>query len=86
MLGYSDTFCFRLPYTSNSYSSIEVHEIPLSPVQFSTDVNTLMNNLSSQASYNGTSIRKVAAGSRVTADNQTIYAMVQCLPDLTAEL
>lgn len=54
------------------------------PDQFMSDLGTLLGNISIQAS-NGGSLRKVAYGSTPSVGFQTIYALEQCTPDLSAE-
>ncbi|KAL0305888.1 UNVERIFIED_CONTAM: Cysteine-rich receptor-like protein kinase [Sesamum radiatum] len=55
-----------------------------SPDQFKQDLRTLLDNLRGQAAYGG-SLRKVAAGNISGPDFQTIYGLVQCTPDLSAD-
>lgn len=56
-----------------------------SPDEFRGDLRTLLDDLRERAAYGGNSTRKVAAGTRVSADSQTIYALVQCTPDLSPQ-
>ncbi|WRX27422.1 Protein kinase domain - like 10 [Theobroma cacao] len=49
---------------------------------FNQALIALMDNLSTNAS-SGTSLRKFATGSAEVTASQTIYALVQCTPDLT---
>ncbi|XP_022720557.1 putative receptor-like protein kinase At4g00960 isoform X2 [Durio zibethinus] len=49
---------------------------------FNQALGTLMDTLRNNAS-SGTSLRKFATGSRAVTAFQTIYALVQCTPDLT---
>lgn len=53
-----------------------------SPAQFEDDLRRLLDNLRRQAASGG-SLRKVAAGEEKGPDFQTIFAMVQCTPDLS---
>ncbi|KAL0353219.1 UNVERIFIED_CONTAM: Cysteine-rich receptor-like protein kinase [Sesamum angustifolium] len=55
-----------------------------SPDQFKQDLRTLLDNLRGQAAYGG-SLRKVAAGNTTGPDFQTIFGLVQCTPDLSAD-
>ncbi|KZV37155.1 hypothetical protein F511_15075 [Dorcoceras hygrometricum] len=55
-----------------------------SPDQFMEDLSTLLDNLRGQAADGG-SMRKVAAGSRATANFQTVFSLLQCTPDLSPE-
>ncbi|KAK4439300.1 Cysteine-rich receptor-like protein kinase [Sesamum alatum] len=55
-----------------------------SPDQFKQDLRTLLDNLRGQAAYGG-SLRKVAAGNISAPDFQTIFALVQCSPDLSPD-
>ncbi|KAK4485124.1 hypothetical protein RD792_007736 [Penstemon davidsonii] len=56
----------------------------LSGDQFMRDLKTLLDGLRLQAASGG-SLHKVAAGRRTGPDFQTIYAMVQCTPDLSLD-
>ncbi|XVF87648.1 hypothetical protein PTKIN_Ptkin18bG0137100 [Pterospermum kingtungense] len=49
--------------------------------QFNQALSALLKNLSSKAAAGG-SLRKYAAGSRTAGVLQTVYAMVQCTPDM----
>ncbi|XVE51191.1 hypothetical protein DITRI_Ditri02bG0019700 [Diplodiscus trichospermus] len=51
------------------------------PAQFNQTLTELLNNLSSQAAT-GDPLRKYAAGQAMTGDMQTVYAIVQCTPDM----
>ncbi|KAI3466599.1 hypothetical protein Pfo_023262 [Paulownia fortunei] len=55
-----------------------------SPELVMEDLRTLMDDLRGKAA-NGGSLRKVAGGNKMAPDFQTIYAMVQCTPDLSPE-
>ncbi|KAK4485128.1 hypothetical protein RD792_007740 [Penstemon davidsonii] len=55
-----------------------------SPDQFNIYLRTLLDNLQVQAASGG-SLRKVAAGKITAPDFQTIFALVQCTPDLSQE-
>ena len=53
--------------------------------QFNDDLRSLLESLRSQAVAGG-SLRKFAAAGNTTAPNfQTLYAVVQCTPDLSEE-
>ncbi|KAK4491960.1 hypothetical protein RD792_002744 [Penstemon davidsonii] len=52
--------------------------------QFMTDLRTLLDSLRNQAASGG-SLWKVAAGNITAPDFQTIFALVQCTPDLTSD-
>lgn len=54
------------------------------PDEYMSDLQRLLGNVRSQAS-NGGSLRKVGYGSRPSVGFQTIYALEQCMPDLSAE-
>ncbi|KAL0305885.1 UNVERIFIED_CONTAM: Cysteine-rich receptor-like protein kinase [Sesamum radiatum] len=51
---------------------------------FIEDRTTLLDDLRRRAA-NGSSVRKVGAGFRNTSDSETIYALLQCTPDLSPE-
>ncbi|EYU23768.1 hypothetical protein MIMGU_mgv1a020214mg, partial [Erythranthe guttata] len=53
-----------------------------SPVRFKEDLRTLIDGLRIKAAA-GDGTRKVAAGNITAPDFQTIYALVQCSPDLS---
>ncbi|KAL0409309.1 UNVERIFIED_CONTAM: Cysteine-rich receptor-like protein kinase [Sesamum radiatum] len=55
-----------------------------SPDQFKERLRTVVDGLSLQAALGG-SMMKVAAGNRTAPDFQTIYAMLQCTPDMSEE-
>ncbi|KAK6149802.1 hypothetical protein DH2020_017327 [Rehmannia glutinosa] len=52
--------------------------------KFKADLRRLLDNLRGRAAYGGT-LRKVAAGNVTGPDFQSIYALVQCTPDLSPE-
>ncbi|XP_019171526.1 PREDICTED: cysteine-rich receptor-like protein kinase 10 [Ipomoea nil] len=56
-----------------------------SPDQFNQDLRRLLDGLRNQAANNGGSFLKFAADNTTGPDFQTIYALVQCTPDLTAQ-
>ncbi|PIN26456.1 hypothetical protein CDL12_00781 [Handroanthus impetiginosus] len=55
-----------------------------SPQQFRNDRARLLDNLTAQAA-NGSSEMKIGAGSTNTSDSDTLYGLVQCTPDLSAD-
>ncbi|KAL0372976.1 UNVERIFIED_CONTAM: Cysteine-rich receptor-like protein kinase [Sesamum calycinum] len=55
-----------------------------SPDQFKEILRTVVDTLSLQAASGG-SLMKVAAGNHTAPDFQTIYAMLQCTPDVSEE-
>lgn len=55
-----------------------------SPVEFNEELTNLVDDLAGQAASGG-SLVKVAAGSRKGPSPDTIYALLQCTPDLSAE-
>ncbi|KAL0409310.1 UNVERIFIED_CONTAM: Cysteine-rich receptor-like protein kinase [Sesamum radiatum] len=55
-----------------------------SPVQFKESLRTIVDVLQLQAASGG-SLMKVAAGNHTAPDFQTIYAMLQCTPDISEE-
>ncbi|KAK6124047.1 hypothetical protein DH2020_042210 [Rehmannia glutinosa] len=52
--------------------------------QFKADLRTLLDNLRGRAAF-GDPLRKVAAGNVTAPDFQSIYALVQCTPDLSPD-
>lgn len=54
-----------------------------SPDEFMQDLRTMLENLRSEASQGG--MQKYATNSTQGPDFQTIYALVQCTADLTAQ-
>ncbi|KAK6124042.1 hypothetical protein DH2020_042211 [Rehmannia glutinosa] len=52
--------------------------------QFKADLRTLLDDLRGRAASGGP-LRKVAAGNVTAPDFQSIYALVQCSPDLSSE-
>ena len=50
--------------------------------QFSRDLKTLLDSQIGQAAAGG-SLRKFAAGNATAPNNQTLYSVVQCTPDLS---
>ncbi|KAI3453381.1 hypothetical protein Pfo_010044 [Paulownia fortunei] len=54
------------------------------PERFEENLRTLLDKLRGEAAYGGP-LRKVAAGNGTAPRFQTIYAMVQCTPDLSSE-
>ncbi|KAK7817167.1 cysteine-rich receptor-like protein kinase 25 [Quercus suber] len=50
--------------------------------QFSQDLRTLLDSKRVQAAAGG-SLRKFAAGNATAPNNQTLYSLVQCTPDLS---
>lgn len=80
MLRYSDeTIYGALATRPEIYLSDP--ENATSPEEYMKDTRTLLVDLRNRAAA-GDSLRKVAAGSFIGPDNQTVYALVQCTPEL----
>ncbi|XP_051121543.1 cysteine-rich receptor-like protein kinase 10 [Andrographis paniculata] len=82
MLRYSDEYIFGIPATFPSFWAWN-WENATSLDQFRGVVRALLNELRDQAAAGG-AVRKVAGGVRPGPDSQTVYALVQCTPDITA--
>ncbi|KAI3470646.1 hypothetical protein Pfo_027309 [Paulownia fortunei] len=81
MLRYSDEAIFGTLATFPSFWAWN-WENATSLEQFKGDVGALLDNLRVQAASSGP-VKKIAAGNRTGPDFQTIYALVQCTPDLS---
>ncbi|KAK4492777.1 hypothetical protein RD792_000097 [Penstemon davidsonii] len=85
MLRYSDESIVGTLTTSPRYWYWNPHNAssPL-PDQFMFTLRTLLDDLRVRASFGG-SLRKVAAGNTSAPEFQTIFALIQCTPDLTSD-
>lgn len=59
-------------------------EFATSPTQFTENLDRLVEYVQSKAADGG-SLKKVAAANTSVPDSETIFALVQCTPDLSAE-
>ncbi|KAK4485117.1 hypothetical protein RD792_007727 [Penstemon davidsonii] len=81
MLRYSNETLFGTMTTYPGWWVWNTEKVK-SPDQFNKDLRTLLDNLNVQAASGG-SLHKVAIGNITAPDFQTIYALVQCTPDLS---
>ncbi|XP_051128448.1 cysteine-rich receptor-like protein kinase 44 [Andrographis paniculata] len=79
----SNQTIFGVPATTTVFGVFNPSEA-ISPVQFKKDLDSLLNDLRSQAS-NGGSLKKFATGNVTGPASQTIFALVQCTPDIDQE-
>lgn len=81
-LRYSDES--MLGIRSNGYIIMSKDSTTVSsPAQFNQDLRSLLANLRAQAAVGGSAV-KIAAGSGRAPDFQTIFALLQCMPDLSS--
>ncbi|KAK4485116.1 hypothetical protein RD792_007726 [Penstemon davidsonii] len=83
MLRYSNETLFGTMTTYPGWWVWHMEKVK-SPDQFNSNLRTLLDNLKIQAASGG-SLRKVAAGNITGPDFQTIFALVQCTPDISLE-
>ncbi|XP_027364923.1 putative receptor-like protein kinase At4g00960 [Abrus precatorius] len=81
MLRYSDRSIFNLEETGPAYYANNMKNAT-DLNQFNEDVRTLLDSLKSTAAL-GDSRFKYAAGNKSGPDDQVIYGLVQCTPDLS---
>ncbi|EOY28586.1 Cysteine-rich RLK 29, putative [Theobroma cacao] len=81
LLRYTNRSIFGVAETNPSFYMWNVNNVTDLDA-FNQALIALMDNLSTNAS-SGTSLRKFATGSAEVTAAQTIYALVQCTPDLT---
>ncbi|KAK4492797.1 hypothetical protein RD792_000119 [Penstemon davidsonii] len=81
MLRYSDEFIVSTLTTYPSLVLLNTQNAS-SPSQFTSYLTMLLDDLRGQAAFGG-SLRKVAVGYISDPEFQTIFALVQCTPDLT---
>nr|QMS43708.1 protein kinase [Betula platyphylla] len=82
MLRYSNRSILGVEETSPSFVMWNTNNVSANYDQFKDDLRTLLENLRSQAVAGG-SLRKFAAGNATAPNFQTLYALVQCTPDLS---
>ena len=81
MLRYSFRDIFKIKETSPFYLW-NPNNVSGNYDQFSQDLMTLLDSKRVQAATGG-SLRKFAAGNATAPNNQTLYSVVQCTPDLS---
>ncbi|KAL8472009.1 hypothetical protein ACS0TY_029298 [Phlomoides rotata] len=82
-LRYSDESMFRI--RSSSYWITTKYPTTVSnPAQFNQDLRSLLADLRGQAALGGSAV-KIAAGNRRAPNFQTIFALLQCMPDLSSD-
>lgn len=81
MLRYSNQPIYGI-LANEPGSSLRNTEAATNPRQFREDRTALLDVLRGRAA-NGSSLLKVAAGSRNTSDSDTLYGLLQCTPDLS---
>ncbi|KAJ4703261.1 Cysteine-rich receptor-kinase-like protein [Melia azedarach] len=83
MLRYSDRFFFGEMEFGPWFWMYNLNNVS-NPNTFNQAVGTLLDSLKNKAA-SGDSHRKFATGNANTPNSQTIYALVQCTPDLSAQ-
>jgi hypothetical protein len=82
MLRYSNRVILGVVETSPSFYMWNTNNVSANYDQFKDDLKKLLENLRSKAVAGG-SLRKFAAGNATAPNFQTLYALVQCTPDLS---
>jgi len=82
MLRYSNRFILGVEETSPKFYLWNTENVSANYDQFKDDLRKLLESLRSQALAGG-SLRKFAAGNATAPNFQTLYALVQCTPDLS---
>nr|QMS43714.1 protein kinase [Betula platyphylla] len=83
MLRYSNRSILGVPETLPGFYMSNPNNVSANYVnQFNDNLTTLLGSLRSQAVAGG-SLRKFAAGNATAPNFQTLYALVQCTPDLS---
>ena len=82
MLRYSFRNIFNIKETSPSFYLWNPNNVSANYDQFSQDLRTLLDSQRGRAAAGG-SLRKFAAGNATAPNNQTLYSLVQCTPDLS---
>ncbi|KAJ4703252.1 Cysteine-rich receptor-kinase-like protein [Melia azedarach] len=83
MLRYSDRFFFGEMEFGPWFSMYNINNVS-NPNTFNQAVGTLLDSLKNKAA-SGDSHRKFATGNANNPNSQTIYALVQCTPDLSMQ-
>uniref|UniRef100_A0A7N2MSL0 Uncharacterized protein n=1 Tax=Quercus lobata TaxID=97700 RepID=A0A7N2MSL0_QUELO len=84
MLRYSFRDIFNIKETSPSFYIWNKKNVSANLDQFNQDLRTLLDSKRVQAAAGG-SLRKFAAGNATAPNNQTLYSLVQCTPDLSEQ-
>jgi hypothetical protein len=82
MLRYSNRSILGVEETSPSFYMWNTNNVSANYDQFKDDLRKLLESLRSEAVAGG-SLRKFAAGNATAPNFQTLYALVQCTPDLS---
>jgi hypothetical protein len=82
MLRYSNRFILGVEETSPKFYLWNTENVSANYDQFKDDLRKLLDSLRSEALAGG-SLRKFAAGNATAPNFQTLYALVQCTPDLS---
>nr|XP_023894963.1 putative receptor-like protein kinase At4g00960 isoform X1 [Quercus suber] len=82
MLRYSFRDIFNIMETGPSFHMWNKNNVSANLDQFNQDLRTLLDSKRVQAAAGG-SLRKFAAGNATAPNNQTLYSLVQCTPDLS---
>jgi hypothetical protein len=83
MLRYSNRSIFGILETLPDFYMSNLNNVSANYVdQFNDDLSTLLESLRREAVAGG-SLRKFAAGNATAPNFQTLYALVQCTPDLS---
>ncbi|KAF3967214.1 hypothetical protein CMV_008768 [Castanea mollissima] len=84
MLRYSFRSIFNIEETSPTIYLWNPNNVSANYDQFSQDLRILLDSKRVQAAAGG-SLRKFAAGNATAPNNQTLYSVVQCTPDLSVQ-
>ncbi|XP_023894983.1 cysteine-rich receptor-like protein kinase 44 [Quercus suber] len=84
MLRYSFRDIFGIMEEMPSFYMWNPFNVSANYDQFSQDLRTLLDSQRGQAAKGG-SLRKFAAGNATAPNFQTLYSLVQCTPDLSAQ-
>nr|XP_023894969.1 putative receptor-like protein kinase At4g00960 isoform X4 [Quercus suber] len=84
MLRYSFRDIFNIKETRPSFYMWNTNNVSANLDQFNQDLRTLLDSKRVQAAAGG-SLRKFAAGNATAPNNQTLYSLVQCTPDLSEQ-
>uniref|UniRef100_A0A2N9GGM7 Cysteine-rich receptor-like protein kinase 25 n=1 Tax=Fagus sylvatica TaxID=28930 RepID=A0A2N9GGM7_FAGSY len=84
MLRYSFRNIFGIKEDSPSFYMWNRNNVSANVDEFNQDLRTLFDSLRSRASTGG-SLRKFAAGNATAPNFQTLYALMQCTPDLSEQ-
>ena len=82
MLRYSFRDIFGIMEISPPFYMCSGNNVSANYDQFSQDLRTLLDSQRGRAAAGG-SLRKFAAGNATAPNNQTLYSLVQCTPDLS---